>query len=131
MSGIADSISGASIQGSNAATTPSIQVVSYHPGSVKSEAVLKSEWANAPIAWSEASIPGDFAVWAASDDAAFLHGRYVWASWDVDELKAMEGLRNDGYLRVGLQGPKPCVGKEMFAEMVEMTKGKEAEEVKA
>jgi hypothetical protein len=27
-----------------------------------------------------------FAVWAASKEAAFLHGRFVWASWDVEEL---------------------------------------------
>lgn len=27
-----------------------------------------------------------FAVWAASKEAAFLHGRFVWASWDVEEM---------------------------------------------
>jgi hypothetical protein len=27
-------------------------------------------------------------VWAASDEAKFLNGKSVWASWDVDELKA-------------------------------------------
>jgi hypothetical protein len=25
-------------------------------------------------------------VWAASKEAAFLHGRMVWCSWDVEEL---------------------------------------------
>jgi hypothetical protein len=32
------------------------------------------------------NLPGSFAVWAASKEAAFLHGRTVWASWDVEEL---------------------------------------------
>jgi hypothetical protein len=27
-------------------------------------------------------------VWAASKEAKFLNGRFVWANWDVDELKA-------------------------------------------
>lgn len=29
---------------------------------------------------------GSFAVWAASNEAEFLHGRFAWASWDVEEL---------------------------------------------
>jgi hypothetical protein len=29
-----------------------VQIISYNPGSVRSEAVLKSKWANAPIAWN-------------------------------------------------------------------------------
>lgn len=29
---------------------------------------------------------GDYAVWAASKEARFLHGRFVWAAWDVEEL---------------------------------------------
>ena len=31
-----------------------------------------------------------FAVWAATKEAAFLHGRFVWASWDVEELATDE-----------------------------------------
>ena len=27
-------------------------------------------------------------VWAASTEAKFLNGRFAWANWDVDELKA-------------------------------------------
>ena len=33
---------------------------------------------------------GDFAVWATTKEAEFLHGRYVWASWDVQELSTGE-----------------------------------------
>lgn len=32
-------------------------------------------------------LPGDFVVWAVSPEARFLNGRFVWANWDVDELK--------------------------------------------
>ena len=41
-----------------------------------------------------------FAVWAATSEAAFLHGRFVWTSWDVDELatgKVREQLDADPY----------------------------------
>jgi hypothetical protein len=36
------------------------------------------------------SLPAHFMVWAASDEAKFLNGKFVWANWDVDELKAGE-----------------------------------------
>lgn len=29
---------------------------------------------------------GGFAVWAATEQAQFFHGRFAWSSWDVDEL---------------------------------------------
>lgn len=51
---------------------------------------------------------GAFAVWAATDEAKFLHGRFGWASWDVEEL-ATGGLRKrideDPYfLRTAISG---------------------------
>lgn len=36
------------------------------------------------------SLPAGTALWAASPEARFLHGRYIWASWDVEELKSGE-----------------------------------------
>jgi hypothetical protein len=27
-------------------------------------------------------------VWLASPEAAFLKGKYIWANWDVQEMKA-------------------------------------------
>lgn len=35
-----------------------------------------------------AELPGQFCVWLASKEAKFLKNRYVWANWDVDELKS-------------------------------------------
>jgi hypothetical protein len=32
-------------------------------------------------------------VWAASPEAAFLHGRFVWAAWDLGEVRSEEVLK--------------------------------------
>lgn len=45
------------------------------------------------MAYSEAefklvSLPASFNVWLASPEARFLKGKFLWANWDVDELKA-------------------------------------------
>ena len=34
------------------------------------------------------SLPATFALWLASPEARFLKGKFLWANWDVDELKA-------------------------------------------
>lgn len=54
------------------------------------------------------SLPANFLVWAATKRAAFLHGRFVWTNWDVEELAALNPkLEEDkGFLKVGLQGVK-------------------------
>jgi hypothetical protein len=56
--------------------------------------------------YDDESLPANFCVWAATKRAAFLHGRFVWANWDVDELEAMKPkLEADkGFLKIGLQG---------------------------
>jgi hypothetical protein len=57
-----------------------------------------------------AALPAHFAVWVASKEARFLHGRFVWASWDVDELAQVESkkrLESDvEYLRMSICGLK-------------------------
>lgn len=53
----------------------------------------------------DASLPASFFVWLASEEAAFLNGRYLWANWDVEELKERKDEIVKGeFLRVGLQG---------------------------
>lgn len=53
-------------------------------------------------------LPGQFAVWAASEEAKFLHGRFVWAKWDVTELckgPLRERIDNDPeFLQVSVKG---------------------------
>lgn len=34
------------------------------------------------------ALPASFHVWLASSEARFLKGKFLWANWDVDELKA-------------------------------------------
>lgn len=60
------------------------------------------------VPFDEASLPGNFFVWAATKKAAFLHGRFVWANWDVEELISMKDKfeADPGFLRAGLQGVK-------------------------
>jgi hypothetical protein len=52
-----------------------------------------------------ASLSADFIVWAASEEAAFLRGRFVFANFDVDELKARKNEIEQGSdLTLGLIG---------------------------
>ncbi len=58
------------------------------------------------FAWDNVLLPGQFAVWLASKEAAFLKGRFVWANWDVRELVGRKGdfERDAELLTVGLKG---------------------------
>ncbi|KAJ5433437.1 uncharacterized protein N7458_012593 [Penicillium daleae] len=53
-------------------------------------------------------LPGHYAVWAASDEAKFLHRRFTWAAWDVNKIssgKIRERIDGDAnYLKVGVTG---------------------------
>jgi hypothetical protein len=71
---------------------------------------VSDEFDHRPMAANERSeqLAGGFAVWAASEEAAFFHGRYSWSSWDVKEL-ASGGLRKRldedyNFLRVTVDG---------------------------
>jgi hypothetical protein len=52
-----------------------------------------------------AGLPGNFAVWLASLEAAFLKGKFVWVNWDVDELVARrEVIKGSKELELTLKG---------------------------
>ncbi|KUI56271.1 hypothetical protein VP1G_03628 [Cytospora mali] len=87
-----------------------MQVVSFHPG-----VIYTSGWKEAGIPKSffpfdDESLAGSAAVWLASPEARFLHGRFVWSSWDVEELKTGEirkKIDEDlGFLKIGVRGLK-------------------------
>jgi len=42
-----------------------------------------------------AQLPAGFAIWATLPEAKFLSGKVVWANWDVEELKGMQGQLED------------------------------------
>lgn len=58
------------------------------------------------VPFDDESLPGNFYVWASTKKASFLHGRFVWAAWDVEELMEMKSKIevDTGFLRMGLQG---------------------------
>lgn len=51
------------------------------------------------------ALPADFAVWVVSPEASFLNGKFVWAHWDVDDLKAIKDkIVGTEKFTLGLQG---------------------------
>ncbi|KAI0553296.1 putative short-chain dehydrogenase [Xylaria curta] len=85
-----------------------MQIIGYHPGAILSDAARGMGWKEDDLEWDNVNLPGDFAVWAASPEAKFLHGRFTWAAWDVDQLKTGElGKRIDeepAFLKIGVNG---------------------------
>lgn len=85
-----------------------MQIINYHPGAIFTESAERAGYTKETIPWDDADLPGHFAVWAASPEAAFLHGRFVWASWDVNELKSGDVRKRIDedplYLKVGVKG---------------------------
>lgn len=96
-----------------------MQIVSFHPGgvwTVSGESVGIDK--NSGIRWDHEDLPGNFAVWATSPEAAFLHGRFVWANWDVEELKngvvAKQIQEDEHFLKVGIEGLTEKTGGAIF-----------------
>jgi NAD(P)-dependent dehydrogenase (short-subunit alcohol dehydrogenase family) len=108
-----------------------MQIVSFHPGAVLSESARNVGYTEASLDWDHGmrlpiatflpfphrwctkhvrteDLPGQFAVWCASKEARFLHGRFLPACWDVQELKTREASgrfeSEDHFLRVGVVG---------------------------
>jgi hypothetical protein len=51
------------------------------------------------------SLPASFNVWLASPEARFLKGKFLWANWDVDELKSKgKEIEAGTQLSIGLVG---------------------------
>ena len=58
-----------------------------------------------PLILTLVSLPSSFSVWLASPEARFLKGKFLWANWDVDELKAeAKELEAGTRLNIGLGG---------------------------
>ncbi|KAF4341656.1 peroxisomal short-chain alcohol dehydrogenase [Fusarium beomiforme] len=85
-----------------------MRIISFHPSIVFTEAAQKAGYTEDTLPWTDENIPGGFAVWAASPEAQFLHGRFVWSTWDVTDLQSGE-LRSQidedpWLLKVGVKG---------------------------
>ena len=64
---------------------PDFFVLNFHPGLIETGIPGNPNALN----FDDIELPANFAVWAVSPEARFLNGKFVWANWDVDELKAM------------------------------------------
>ncbi|KAL7907653.1 hypothetical protein GGI35DRAFT_486714 [Trichoderma velutinum] len=97
-----------------------MQVVSFHPGAILTPMSRADGFdENSPLLWDNENLPAALSVWAATPAAAFLHGRFIWSNWDVDELKAGEGSKlidsDPNYLRIGISG---LAEKDVFATLI-------------
>lgn len=87
---------------------PDIKIVTMHPGAIESEMNTKS---GMPLSKEDISLPSSFAVWLAAPGNEFVKGRFLWAHWDVDELKAMaKEIQDKEELFIGLTGWPKNVG---------------------
>ncbi|KAJ5319787.1 hypothetical protein N7508_000070 [Penicillium antarcticum] len=67
---------------------PGLRVVNVHPGFIQTDMNLKSGIKGVPF--DDIELTSHFVVWCSGSAAAFLNGRFVWANWDINELKNME-----------------------------------------
>jgi NADP-dependent 3-hydroxy acid dehydrogenase YdfG len=76
---------------------PDVRFLNIHPGQIDSDGFTRSGAPLPPDGMTDGKMAGQFYAWAATEEAAFLTGRFLWAEWDIEELKAKkdEILEND------------------------------------
>ncbi|KAM0461195.1 hypothetical protein ACHAPV_004511 [Trichoderma viride] len=104
-----------------------MQIICFHPGGVLTD-MARSSGASEDmgIPFDDENLPGQFAVWAASREAEYLHGRFVWANWDVDEVKTVLSKQiseEPNFLKVGVEGlsekdPNPMIPPELLQKLM-------------
>nr|OQO18692.1 hypothetical protein B0A51_14565 [Rachicladosporium sp. CCFEE 5018] len=81
---------------------PEIRCVAFHPGVIESD---MNSGSGIVLSLDDVSLPADFALWLASDKAAWTKGKFLWAHWDVEELEGLSGeIEEKGELVMGLKG---------------------------
>ncbi|CAG8977971.1 hypothetical protein HYALB_00001852 [Hymenoscyphus albidus] len=82
---------------------PELRVFNLQPGQILTDIFVRSKFPPENI--DEAELPGGFAVWLATPESEFLRGRFVFANWDVDGLKARaEEIKAKNLLTSDLRG---------------------------
>ncbi|EXA29234.1 hypothetical protein FOVG_19248 [Fusarium oxysporum f. sp. pisi HDV247] len=81
-----------------------VRIFSFHPGHFYTPLVAQhvdKTW----VDWDDIELAGDYAVWLAGSNSAFLEGRFTWATWDMDELLALKAQieQDPSYLTIGLK----------------------------
>ncbi|CAI6297821.1 unnamed protein product [Periconia digitata] len=83
------------------AENPELSVFNIQPGVVSTDLNKVSMFPGQ----DDVNLPGQFHVWLASPEAEFLKGKFVWANWDVEEMKThAKELEESMLLRVYLDG---------------------------
>ncbi|KAL1870700.1 hypothetical protein Daus18300_005020 [Diaporthe australafricana] len=87
-----------------------LQVNSFHPGVIYAGGWEQAGIPETILPFDDVSLAGHEAVWLASPEAKFLHGRFIWAAWDVDELQSDEIKKTIAedveFLKIGVHGLK-------------------------
>lgn len=81
-----------------------VRLFSFHPGHFYTPLVAQhvdKSW----VEWDQIELAGDYAVWLAGSNSAFLEGRFTWATWDMDELLTLKAKieQDASYLTIGLK----------------------------
>ncbi|KAJ6783162.1 hypothetical protein PWT90_03733 [Aphanocladium album] len=84
---------------------PNLTVFHVQPGVVDTDMNKEAGGVKATGIEDHVSLPATFNVWLASPEARFLSGKFLWANWDVDELKARaQEIKNSSLLELTLTG---------------------------
>ncbi|KEQ78835.1 oxidoreductase [Aureobasidium pullulans EXF-150] len=84
---------------------PEMSVFHLQPGIVDTAMNREAGGIDAIGFSDDVSLPASFIVWLASPEARFLRGKFLWANWDVNELKNQaQKIEETAYLSVGLVG---------------------------
>lgn len=84
---------------------PEVRFVNCHPGNIESDGFTRSGATEPPNGMTNGVLAGQFFVWLCTEEANFLSGRFVWAEWDIDELKAKEKqITDDDLLLTTIDG---------------------------
>ncbi|KAF2801435.1 oxidoreductase [Mytilinidion resinicola] len=86
-------------------TNPDISVFHIQPGVVDTAGNREAGGVATVGHSDDVSLPASFIVWLASPEARFLKNKFLWANWDVDELKAQaKEIEASTQLSIGLVG---------------------------
>ena len=92
-----------------AVENPNLRTFTLHPGIYKTG--LFDEWVktlgyDSNSKADDLSLAGGFCIWLCSPESEFLRGRYLSATFDVDELikRKDEFEKDQGLLRIGWGG---------------------------
>lgn len=69
------------------AGSPDLRIFHIQPGVVNTAMNREAGGVEAIGFEDHVSLPASFSLWLASPEAQFLKGKFLWANWDVDELK--------------------------------------------